>query len=449
VIALHVLVTALGVALGVIYPFISVILADFGFSPGEIGFISSLGAIGFTIAVPAWGHLADVRLGRPRTLQICAIGGGLAMVALLVPVPAALIVVLFLLFWIFESSWQPLADAITVNALRGRDYARVRLWTSLGFSVAAILAGQVYDRTGYSAAFVLLGGAALVMTVAAAALPDVARADLGRHRRAIQAATPGAERADASAATQLSPSPSPPPVPSSPVPSSPSPLSPAPAPTSPAEPPRNAWRRTFSFGSSGVALRVAPKLGLVLLASGLLHVGIISGFTFLPLRIEELGGSPGDIALASGVSAGTEVPAMLVMGMLATRVGLRAIFTLSALLYAACLLSWTVIDVPLVIVATRMVTGIAFSGVVVGVVMTIAVLLPADLQATGQALFQTMAFGVAAVVANVIGGVLYESVGPAALFGTGAALAVAAAVVGWLAFPRAGPRAAVVRPSPA
>jgi predicted MFS family arabinose efflux permease len=60
-----------------------------------------------------------------------------------------------------------------------------------------------------------------------------------------------------------------------------------------------------------------------------------------------------------------------------------------------------------------------------------------------------MAFGVAAVVANVIGGVLYESVGPAALFGTGAALAVAAAVVGWLAFPRAGPRGAVVRPSPA
>jgi len=420
VIALHVLVTALGVALGVIYPFISVILADFGFSPGEIGFISSLGAIGFTIAVPAWGHLADVRLGRPRTLQICAIGGGLAMVALLVPVPAALIVVLFLLFWIFESSWQPLADAITVNALRGRDYARVRLWTSLGFSVAAILAGQVYDRTGYSAAFVLLGAAALVMTVAAAALPDVARADLGRHRRAIQAATPAADGVDGSAA-------------------------PGPA----AEPPRNDWRRTFSFGSSGVALRVAPKLGLVLLASGLLHVGIISGFTFLPLRIEELGGSPGDIALASGVSAGTEVPAMLVMGMLATRVGLRAIFTLSALLYAACLLSWTVIDVPLAIVATRMVTGIAFSGVVVGVVMTIAVLLPADLQATGQALFQTMAFGVAAVVANVIGGVLYESVGPAALFGTGAALAVAAAVVGWLAFPRAGPRGAVVRPSPA
>ncbi len=395
-IALHVLVTALGIALGVIFPFISVILADFGFSASEIGFISSLGAVGFTVAVPAWGHLADVRFGRPRTLQLCGLAGGAAIVALLLPLPQLLIVVMFLLFWIFESAWQPLTDAITVNALRGRDYARVRLFTSLGFAVAAIVAGQLYDRTGYGSAFVLLGAAALVMVVAASALPDVARADLVAHRRAVDGAT------------ELGRS--------------------------------DGGRRTFSFGSSGVAMRVAPRLGLVLLASGLLHFGIISGFTFLSLRIEALGGSPGDIALASGISAATEVPAMLVMGAVAARVGLRAVFTASALLYAVSLASWMVIDVPLALVATRIVTGVAFSGVVVGVVMTIAVLLPAELQATGQALFQTTAFGIAAVVANVAGGLLYEGAGHAALFGLGSALAVAAAVVGWIAFPVRRPR---------
>lgn len=386
-IALRVLVTALGVALGVLYPFVSVILAGFGFSPGEIGLISSLGAVGFTVAVPAWGHLADVHLGRPRTLQLCAVAGGAAVLALLLPLPPLLVVVLFLLFWVFESSWQPLSDAITVNALRGRDYARVRLFTSLGFAVAAVLAGQLYDRTGYAAAFVLFALAALAMTIAAASLPDVARADLDAHRRSVPAGR----------------------------------------------------RRTFSFGSSGVAMRVAPRLGLVLLASGLVHIGIISGFTFLSLRIEALGGSPGDIALASGISAATEVPAMLVLGGVAARVGLRAVFTASALLYAVSLASWMVIDVPLAIVATRIVTGVAFSGVVVGVVMTIAVLLPAELQATGQALFQTTAFGIAAVVANVAGGLLYEGAGHAALFGVGSVMALAAAVVGWIAFPQRAP----------
>ena len=402
-IALHILVMALGAALGVLYPFISVILAERGFSPGEIGLVSSLGAVGFTIAVPAWGHLADVRLGRSRTLQICSIGAGTAIAALLLPWPPLVVAVLLGLFWIFESSWQPLSDAITVNALRGRDYARVRLFTSLGFAVAAVGSGFVYDRLGYTPAFAFFAIAAVVMTVSAAFLPDVARADLAVHRRRVGAGT----------ATGTS---------------------------------RSAPRRTFGFGSSGVALRVAPRLAAVLVASALLHVGIISGFTFLPLRIDALGGSPSDIALSSGLSAGTEIPAMFVMGAVARRLGLRTIFVGSAVLYAVCMASWTIIELPLAIVATRAVTGLAFSGVVVGVVMTIAALLPSELQATGQSLFQTSAFGVAAIVANVVGGFLYESFGHAAVFGLGAALAMAAAVIGWFAFPRAQGQSAIASP---
>src|SRR5688572_26496890 len=172
VIAVRLLVLAVGVALGVFYPFIAVVLNGFGFSPGEIGVIASIGAVGFTIAVPAWGHLADVRLGRPRTLQVCAIGAGLAIVALLLPWPAPFIAVLFAVFWVFESSWQPLADAVTVNALRGRDYGRVRLLTSLSFAIGTIVAGFIYNVTGYEAAFVLFGLAALSMAVIAAWVPD-------------------------------------------------------------------------------------------------------------------------------------------------------------------------------------------------------------------------------------------------------------------------------------
>ena len=403
-IALHILVVALGAALGVLYPFISVILAERGFSPGEIGLISSLGAVGFTIAVPAWGHLADVRLGRPRTLQICAIGAGAAIAALLLPWPPLVVALLLGLFWIFESSWQPLADAITVNALRGRDYARVRLLTSLGFAVAAVGSGFFYDRLGYTPAFAFFAIAAVVMTISAAFLPDVARADLAAHRRRV-------------------------------------PTEPATGTLSPKAP-----GRTFSFGSSGVALRVAPRLAAVLAASALLHVGIISGFTFLPLRIDALGGSPSDIALSSGLSAGTEIPAMFVMGAVARRLGLRTIFVGSAVLYAVCMASWTIIELPLAIVATRAVTGVAFSGVVVGIVMTIAALLPSELQATGQSLFQTSAFGVAAIIANVVGGFLYESFGHAAVFGLGAALAMAAAVIGWFAFPRSQGQPAIASP---
>ena len=392
-IALHLLVTFVGVALGVFYPFISVILAARGFSPSEIGLVFSIGAVGFTLAVPAWGHLADVRLGRPRTLQIGAVGAGAAVAGLLLPSPALVVGALLLLFWIFESSWQPLADAITVNALRGRDYARVRLFMSLGFAGAAIASGYVYDALGYDPAMVFLVAAAAMIAVSAAFVPDAERADLDAHRRRATRGTGATGH----------------------LPSS---------------------RRWPGLGSAGVALRVAPRLGAVLVATVLLYVGIISGFTFLPLRIEALGGTPSDVALSAGLSGAAEVPGMLVMGVVVKRLGLRAIFAIAALVYGACMASWMVLEVPGVIVATRVLTGLAFAGVIVSAVLTIARLLPRDLQGTGQALLQTSAFGVGAVIANMLGGLLYESFGHAALFGVGALLAVVAAAIGWLGFPR-------------
>ena len=391
-IAVRLLVLALGVAMGSFYPFIAVILSDAGFTAGEIGLIASIGAIGFTIAVPAWGHLADVRLGRPLTLRVCAIGAALAIGALLAPWPGVVIAVLFTIFWIFESSWQPLADAITVTTIRGRDYARVRLLTSLAFAAATIISGFIYDRTGYALAFVIFAVAALAMGAATLWIPDIARADLDAHGPARGPAAPSAAR-------------------------------------------RRFRVRTWSMGSTGVAMRVAPRMRLVLVAVALLHVGIISGFTFLGLRIEALGGSPSDVALASGSSAAVEIPAMLSGMWVARRIGLRGLFIGSALIYSAALTSWIVLDQPALIILTRAATGIAFAGVVVGVVLTIARLLPAELQATGQALYQTTAFGMAAIVANVIGGFLYDAVGHGAVFGMGALAALGAAILGWFAFP--------------
>ena len=39
--------------------------------------MTALSALAFTASVPAWGHVADVMLGRPRALQVSAIGGGM------------------------------------------------------------------------------------------------------------------------------------------------------------------------------------------------------------------------------------------------------------------------------------------------------------------------------------------------------------------------------------
>ncbi len=187
-----------------------------------------------------------------------------------------------------------------------------------------------------------------------------------------------------------------------------------------------------------VALRVQPRLRGVLLAVLLVNIGIIAGFTFLPLRMVALGGSPSDVALIASVGAFAEIPAMLVAGAVAARIGLRGLVAGSALLYAACFVGWAVLDSPALIIATRFASGFAFAGLWVGAVLTMAVLLPPRLQATGQGLYQVTGFGIAAVVANLVGGQVYASLGAEVLFGGAAALAVAAAIVALVVFPRAG-----------
>ena len=390
-IALRLVVLALGVALGVFYPFISVILASRGLGPAQIGLVASIGAVGFTLAVPAWGHIADVRLGRARTLQICAIGGAVAVGALLGPWPPIVIALLFFAYWMFESSWQPLADALTVNLVDRRRYGRVRLLTSLSFAIASIAAGFLYDQAGFDAAYILAVAATLTIAVAATRVPDVGRADLETPGHG--AATPGHGAATPSRSRP--------------------------------------W-----LGSAGVALRVAPRLGAVLVAVMLINITIISGFTYLPLRLADLGSPPSDVALSAGVSAMAEIPAMLVAARVAQRVGLRGMFVVSALIYGGVSASWIVLDSAPLIIATRLVSGVAFAWILVCVVLTIARLLPSELQATGQSLYQTFAFGLGAIVANLVGGVLYANIGHSAVFGLGLVLAILAATMGWFVFPR-------------
>ena len=382
--ALRIVVLALGVALGVFYPFIPVILAERGFSPAEIGLVMSVGAVGFTVAVPAWGHVADVKLGRARTLQLCAVAGSVAVGALVGAWPPIVIALLLMAYWIFESPWQPLADALTVNLVDRRRYGRVRVLTSLSFALASIGAGFVYDVAGFDAAYVLAVAGSLTIALAAGRVPDIARADLGASRDG---------------------------------------------------PPTASGSRAW-LGSAGVALRVAPRLGAVLVVVMLVNITIVSGFTYLPLRLGDLGSPPSDIALSAGVSGLAEIPAMLLAAAVAARVGLRGMFVGSALMYGAASASWIALDTATPIIASRVVTGTAFAWILVCVVLTIARLLPSELQATGQSLYQTFAFGFGAIIANIVGGLLYENVGHAAVFGLGAVLAVVAAALGWVVFPR-------------
>lgn len=282
-----------------------------------------------------------------------------------------------------------LTDAMAVPTLANasREYARLRLLTSIGAASAAIGCGFLYARTGYLAApFVYF--ITMAVTVICVMFVPLGR-DSERRRMARRAAE---------GRVQVAP-------------------------------------ERGRFGSVGEALTVQPRLVDVLVSVTLVFLGVMAAATYISIRISDLGGGAAEVGLSNGIGSAAEVPGMILAGWLVGRIGTRLVLPVAAIGFAACMLSWIVLVDEGPIMVTRFASGIFFAGIFVSFVLTMARMLPARLQATGQTLFQAACFGVAAIVANVVGGVLYAAAGPLGVFGAGAVCTVAGGLVGLVVLP--------------
>ena len=315
-----------GAAVAVFAPFASVILADRGFSVAAIGLIVALSSAGYVLAVSAWGHLGDVVLGRARALRYAMLLTAALMAMFLLPLPPVAVGIAYVAYAACFGAAGPLSDALAVNGLRdpGRQYGALR----------ATLVGCVHGDDGRRRPPLRWSwatgrracsfvGIAVLAAGLAGTVPDLGRATLSSHRRG---------------------------------------------------------------GAIREALVIQPALAKILVAVGMAYVGIFAGFTFLSLRLVELGAGPPEVGLSSAVAAGAEVVAMIVAGRIIGRTGIRLLFVVSALLSAVAFAGWAVFGSPEAIIASRVVSGCGYSGLWIASVMTIQLLLPARLQGSGQAL---------------------------------------------------------------
>jgi MFS transporter, PPP family, 3-phenylpropionic acid transporter len=368
-----------GFAVAAFGPFASVILADRGFEPAAIGLVYAVTSLVYIVSVPAWGHLGDVVLGRARALRLAMLGAAAMLLVFALPLALPLLALAYVGYAACYGAAGPLSDALAVNALRdpARQYGQVRALLSASFTVTAVGFGVLYGIAGYWPAPFLFVGFALVIAWLSGSIPDLKRATLAVQRRG---------------------------------------------------------------GAIREALALQPALVRVLLAVGIAHVGVFAGFSFLSLRIVELGGGPPQVALSSAVAAAAEVVALVAAGRIVRRVGMRTMFAGASLLSAIAFASWVVLTSPEAIVASRLLSGAGFAGIFIASVTSMQLLLPPRLQGSGQALASMTTAGIAAFVANVLGGLIYGGPGHQALFGVGAAFAVAGALLGWLWLPRRGAR---------
>ncbi len=159
---------------GVFFSFITVYYYAIGFSGSQIGLITAAGPLVAIGANLLWSVLND-SLKRPRLTLMITIGGA-ALASLAFPQfrSFAVVFVLSTLYQFFFNPGQPLIDSLTFSMIGqdGNDYGRIRVWGSVGFTLAAVVSGVVLNRTGLVWMFVANSATLLIALLFVKRLPD-------------------------------------------------------------------------------------------------------------------------------------------------------------------------------------------------------------------------------------------------------------------------------------
>lgn len=157
--------------------FMALALLARGLSPAQTGLVLAVLPIVQVISQPVWGVLAD-KSGQTKRLLVLACAG---LVAASVGLWAARAFVTLLLAMmavaLMRAGILPLVTALTLAHLGAHDrsFGRIRLWGSVGFSVAVFLIGSQVAQPNPELILPLHAAFALVATAVALWLPQAAR----------------------------------------------------------------------------------------------------------------------------------------------------------------------------------------------------------------------------------------------------------------------------------
>lgn len=167
-------------------PFLPVYLRRIGISGVEIGALMAIGNLVMIFAQPLWGLVSDHFQAQVRVLRITLVGG--MAVILLFPLTSNiwLLGMITVLYMLFQTPNVPLSDGIALAYLRNHSdqgFGSVRLWGSLGFSVAVLFMGYNFAGKGIQQIFYWVFALYLVTLVTTLGLPKTPpqrRAKIGK-----------------------------------------------------------------------------------------------------------------------------------------------------------------------------------------------------------------------------------------------------------------------------
>jgi PPP family 3-phenylpropionic acid transporter len=181
---LALLYAAISVVVGSNLPFLPLWLNWAGLDVRAIAVITALPMLARVAAAPLIAAAADRAAAHRRFLIVLAATAAAALLALASARHFWPILACVFLFSLAFTAIVPLAETVTMVGVRGvgLDYGRVRLWGSLSFIVAALVAGWTVQRFGAAWALLLPAAGALLTAAAAQSLPAAAGERRGARR---------------------------------------------------------------------------------------------------------------------------------------------------------------------------------------------------------------------------------------------------------------------------
>jgi PPP family 3-phenylpropionic acid transporter len=156
--------------------FLPVYYRSIGMSGTQIGLINTLGPFVGMFSAVLWGSLRD-RFGKMRLIFSAALVGTMIWGMALATVEDFIWIMLVVAgFALFFSPLISLMDSNTLRMLgeRSEQYGRYRIWGTVGFTLASLVMGFVYQRLGLHTMFLVFSLATGTMLMIGFGLPNQA-----------------------------------------------------------------------------------------------------------------------------------------------------------------------------------------------------------------------------------------------------------------------------------
>ncbi|OPA75797.1 MFS transporter [Paenibacillus selenitireducens] len=353
----------------ILLPYLPLLLQAHGFSSLETGTLLTMGPFLAMFAQPIAGMLSD-RIKSTRPLLIVLwLFMGVSAYLLFMTESRSIAAVSLVALYIFYLPAVSLLDALTVkSALQWKaSYSSVRLWGSVGFMLTLVVLGQRFDAWGGVQSLIWMFSPIWISVFLIFLFLQEPKGDII---------------------------------------------------SGPAEPALNLKMLRQTLAN--------PSIFIFFILIFLLAMPHRMNDTLLSLHMQHLGASASQISWAWAVAGASEIVGFYIMARIVRKSRIVNMLTIVALLYAIRWVLYMFITDPGAIVILQITHMFTYVAVWVLAIEYIAMSLPRQMVATGQALLSMVFLGLGGLAGGSLGGGLQEKFGEASMYGMGVVCATLA-----------------------